>query len=469
MHRSVIPPGDALARARMAQAAWGRLSVGERLRPLATLRALVGAEAASLAASVGRASTADTLVAEVLPLAEACAFLVRRAERILRPRRLQSGRPTWLFGVRASVLREPLGVVLVIGPGNYPLFLPGAQALQALAAGNAVAVKPAPGGEGPMHALAGLLRRAGLPDGLFQVLDSSARTGAEAAAAGFDHLLLTGSAETGRKVLAGTAQTLTPTTMELSGSDAVLVLPGAELSLVARAVAYGLRLNDGATCIAPRRVFVPRGDAAALEAELLRKLREVPPAQVPPPVLDRLRAALSDAERDGARILSRPDGESCPPVLVADAHAGMRLLREDLFAPWTALVPVADTDAMLAEAARCPYALGASVWGPEEAAVRLAGRVRAGSVCVNDLIVPTADPRLPFGGRGRSGFGATRGAEGLLAMTAPKAVSVRRGRFRPHLQPPRPDDARRFAALIAMLHGPWSAKAAALRALAARP
>jgi acyl-CoA reductase-like NAD-dependent aldehyde dehydrogenase len=107
----------------------------------------------------------------------------------------------------------------------------------------------------------------------------------------------------------------------------------------------------------------------------------------------------------------------------------------------------------LQAAAASPYALGASVFGPVAEARAFAERVNAGSVVVNDVIVPTADPRLPFGGRGESGFGATRGAAGLLEMTALKAVSVRRGPFRPHLAPPGPKDARRFAGMIRWLHG----------------
>ena len=131
----------------------------------------------------------------------------------------------------------------------------------------------------------------------------------------------------------------------------------------------------------------------------------------------------------------------------------MRLLREDVFAPWLALVPVTDMEQALDALSACPYALGAAIFGPERAARALAPRIPAGSVCINDLIVPTADPRLPFGGRGRSGFGVTRGAEGLLEMTVIKTVSTRRGRFRPHLAPPRPGDAVRYASLIGLLYG----------------
>ena len=435
---------DVIGAARIAQAAWADRPVGARVKVMARLRRLLGREAPALATTVGRAP-ADTLVAEVLPLAEAARFLVRHAPRILAPRRLRTFRPLWLFGVSAEIRREPCGVVLVLAPANYPLFLPGAQALQALAAGNAVSVKPAPGCTAPMAALAGMLRRAGLPEGLFQVLDE--QSGPGAVRAGYDRIVLTGSADTGRAVLAAAAGTLTPATMELSGSDAVFVLPGADLDLVASCLAYGLRLNGGATCIAPRRVFVPPTMAAALEAALLARLPGIPDAHVPPAVTGRLDALLADALANGARLIT-PRAAGRPAVLAA-ADAGMALLQQDVFAPWLALVA---TDDALAEAARCPYALGASVFGPAQAAAAFAGRVRAGSVCVNDLIVPTADPRLPFGGRGASGFGVTRGAEGLLELTVIKTISVRR-RFRPHLAASGERDAQRFATMIRVLHG----------------
>lgn len=451
-----------LARARTAGQTWSNIALPARLAVIGCVRRLIARDAAALAATVER-TPADTLVAEVLPLAEAAWFLLRRAPALLAPRRPRGLRPLWLFGVRARIHREPCGVVLILAPGNYPLFLPGVQALQALAAGNAVCVKPAPHCEAPMRALAALLREAGLPDGVFQVVDPA--MGEAAARAGFDHIVLTGSAETGQRVMAAAATTLTPATMELSGSDAVFVLPGADLELVASCLAYGLRLNGGATCIAPRRVFVMHADAAALEAKLLARLPAIPAAAVPAATAARLSTLVEEACAGGARLASRGAGR---PTVVADARRGMTLLQHDVFAPWLALIPVADPEAALTAAADCPYALGASVFGPAAAAQAIARRVIAGSVCINDLIVPTADPRLPFGGRGRSGFGSTRGTEGLLGMTVVKIVSERAGRLRPHLAPATANDAARFAAMTALLHGDWRTRWAALRAITAR-
>ena len=439
--------GLVIGASRKAGAQWAAQTLPDRLRVIARLRRMLGRDAPALAATVAR-PPADTLMAEVLPLAEAARFLLRQAPALLAPKRLKGGRPAWLWGVSAEIRREPCGVVLVLAPGNYPLFLPGAQALQALAAGNAVCVKPAPGCTAPMAALGAMLGQAGLPDGVFTILGEN--DGPAAVRAGFDRIVLTGSAATGRAVLAQAAQTLTPATVELSGSDAMFVLPGADLDLVASCLLYGLRLNGGATCIAPRRVFAPPALLPPLEERLRARAAETPDAVPPERVATRLAELAADAIAAGARpVLPFAPGR---PVLLADATPAMALLNEDVFAPWLALVA---TDAPLEAAAHCPYALGASVFGPPDAAQAFAGRVRAGSVCVNDLIVPTADPRLPFGGRGESGYGVTRGAEGLLEMTVVKTISTRH-RFRPHLAAPGPDDARRFALMLRWLHGaPW--------------
>ena len=241
--------------------------------------------------------------------------------------------------------------------------------------------------------------------------------------------------------------------MELSGNDAVFVLPGADLSLVASCLAYGLRLNGGATCIAPRRVFIPEASALALEHALLARIAGIRPATVPVRVLAQLNDLLRQAAASGARVLAWPTAEAVPPIVVADAQPDLRLLRQDVFAPVLAIVPVRDMRHALQATEACPYALGASIFGPPAQARALAAHVNAGSVVINDVIVPTADPRLPFGGRAESGFGVTRGAEGLLEMTTLKAISLRRGWFRPHLADPAATDARRFAGMIRLLHG----------------
>ena len=384
--------------------------LGERLRAVRALRHGIAADGGRLARSTGR-PVSEVLPAEIVPLADACRFLEREAPRLLSPRRLgPSGRPAWLFGVESEVRREPLGRVLVIAPCNYPVFLPGVQTVQALAAGNAVLWKPGRGGTAAAQAFAEIAAGAGVPEGVLTILSEEPEAAREAIAAGVDKVLLTGSAETGREVLSELAGRLIPATMELSGDDPLFVLPGADLDRVARAIRFGRTLNGGDTCIAPRRVLVLEDQLSALR------------------------------ERLGPGI----------PIL-----------------------PVSSIGEALAEAGRSPYALGASVFGPEAEAVALAGRIRAGVVVVNDVIVPTADPRLPFGGRGESGFGVTRGAEGLLELTVPKVIAVRRARRLFHLEDPDPRDGDLFLSYLTLAHaGGIGARlrgaASLLRALARR-
>jgi acyl-CoA reductase-like NAD-dependent aldehyde dehydrogenase len=406
---------------------------------LRRVRHLIAQRADELAATVDASrvrAPGETLSAEVIPLADACRFLEKNAARLLAARRLgRRGRPAWLTGLKGDVRREPFGLVLVIGPANYPLFLPGVQALQALAAGNAVVLKPAAGGLAAARALADAMADAGLDEALFQVLADSVEAGRAAVAAGPDKVALTGSARTGSAVLEALAEQVVPATVELSGCDAVFVRDDADLDMVVPAVVFGLVLNGGCTCIAPRRVFAPPVLAGQLAERLAAAARELPAVAFPPDTTRALGPLLEEALSHGARIVA---GDVRPPritgpIILSHAAAGMALLKEDVFAPLVSIVPVADDEQALQADAECPYALGAAVFGEESGALELAARVNAGVVVVNDMIVPTADPRVPFGGRDRSGYGVTRGPEGLLEMTRPKAVLVRKGRWRPHL------------------------------------
>lgn len=460
----VSPAAISLSAARsaaMAQRAWAATSMWRRREIFRAFRGLLAGHSVRLAQASGGARPrplAETLTAEVIPLADACQFLEREARSILAPCKLgRRGRPLWLNGVRTEIRREPLGVVLIIAPSNYPLFLPGVQMLQALAAGNAVLLKPGAKGTAAARAMADLLHHAGLDHRLAQVLPESPEAVRGALEGGAAKVLLTGSAGTGAAVLADLAPRLIPATMELSGCDAVFIRADADLDLAVRALCFGLRLNQGATCIAPRRIFVDRSIATEFEGRLASAFSTDGPDEKPLALKAGLHSALNDALAQGAHLLSGkllPTGDCLPPLVVAGASTSMRLLHEDVFAPIMSLVTVTDDHEALEMSRQCPYALGATIFSRDETAARkLATHVRAGLVIINDLIVPSADPRAPFGGRDRSGFGVTRGAEGLLAMTVPKVISLRRSKFLPHLDPLRPDDATMFQNFLLATHG----------------
>ncbi|MBS1051334.1 aldehyde dehydrogenase family protein [Gluconobacter japonicus] len=412
-------PDDTVARLKQAAEHWEAVPMTTRLRLVRRFRRLLRGRWRMLPSLFPARPAVETWTAELLPLLAACRFLERNAKKILRARKAGVWRrPLWLPGVTSRVERRPYGTVLILAPGNYPLMLPGIQLLQALVAGNMVALKPAPGGEAAARLLVELLVRAGFPPAVCIILPTD--SGAEAVAAGFDLIVLTGSAQTGRQVLQDAAQTLTPTIMELSGVDPVFVLPGADLAHVARRLAYGVRLNNGATCIAPHRVFVRHEDKAALLASLRFTLAQKAPLLCDSAGQARLRALTERIEAAGGRV------EMVGDVTIFTQVEGLhRLLDTDIFMPWLALTGISDIEEAMMLEKSMSYALGASIFGPVPEASRLARRLRSGSVCINDLIVPTADPRLPFGGAGASGYGVTRGPEGLLALTRPVATSVR--------------------------------------------
>ncbi len=455
---------------REAQRRWGARSLSERLAVVRGARHAIAAQAMDMANAISPVlvrSKTDTLAAEVLPLLDACKFLERNAAKILRPRKLGlSGRPLWLAGVWSEIYREPLGHVLVIGPSNFPLFLAGVQVMQALAAGNSVTWKPGAGGAAVAELVAAVLRDAGLPRGVLQVIGESVAQAQEALEKGADKVVFTGSVTSGRAVAGELAKTSTPAIMELSGADAVIVLPSADLARVVKAVTFGLRLNGGAVCMSPRRLFATAGTLTKLRPMLTVALKEVPAVALTDATAQKLQLALEEAVDEGAVVHGKFQPRSQKPLAVDRATGSMTVATMDVFAPVLSLIEVPSIMHVPELHAKCAYGLAVAVFGDEEEARTMAHSLCVGSVLINDVIVPTADPRVPFGGRGASGFGVTRGAEGLLEMTAVKTLLVRRGRSALHLEPTRDADAPMLAQAVLALHGrKWSDRWRAVRAL----
>lgn len=464
---------------RTEQTAWRRVSLRERSACSRRFASLVAEHSRELHATIEspqRTDFRETLSAELLPLAEAASGLSKFASSVLKPRRLSGwGTPMWIGRTKTRVVREPFGVILILGTWNYPLFLTGVQALQSLVAGNAVVVKPALGCENGSAKLRELLGLAGFPQALIEVTDASIETAQAWMSSGIDKAVMTGSSKAGRTVLRSLADRLVPSVMELSGCDAMFLLPSFDLQRVVKSLVFSLRLNGGATCLAPRRVLVPRERVGELEAALRDRLSEIAPTTINPVSFSKVRASLSES---GIRMLDPKAGkpgessaameqlEAGRPLVLCDVEPGFPPAQADIFAPLAMLMPYRDVDDALEQNAQCPYALTCSIFGDEAEAERLVDRIRVGTVVINDVIAPTADPRLPFGGVGESGFGVTRGPEGLLEMTFPKVVAARRGNRLLHLDHPRPEDETILEGLLQLLHcRSWKARFAGLRKL----
>lgn len=467
-------------RAQSAQAAaalpqWKSTPLAHRLRIIRKMRFAIASNALDIAKKLTqslpqRQNAAQTLASEILPMLEGWRYLEKNATRVLAPKHLGSRqRPAWLWGARSTIHRDPKGVVLIICPFNFPLMLAGAPMTQALAAGNTVLLKPAQQGQAAAELLVKIARDAGLPRDVLQVMDASIETGLDAINSGnVNHVIMTGSTAAGQAILSHCAHQLASCSLELSGCDAVFVLPDANVIHLSNAMVFGLTLNSGATCIAPRRMYVHTAIHDEVCAQLQKACTAIPPLNAAPAAAARLVTLARDAVANGAKVLTG-DLNSTPqmqPLVLCDVKPNDPILQNDIFAPVLSIVRVQDMEEALALNETCPYALGASVFGSAKQAAVFASRIHAGSVTVNDLIVPTADPRLPFGGRKSSGFGVTRGDEGLLELTNLRCVTHKPARFQMHLRAQQPQDEKWLAFFISLTHAAgWRARFKAMATL----
>jgi acyl-CoA reductase-like NAD-dependent aldehyde dehydrogenase len=398
---------------------------------------------------------------ELLPTLRALAWLERHAGPALAPQRLRR------FPSSRMLEWEPYGVVGLISPWNYPLFLTLPIIAAALAAGNTVLWKPSELALAASQAVFGVIQAAGLAE-VVRMLPGGPALGEAVVDAGCDKYVLVGSARTGRRVLERLGSRLTPAVAELSGVDPMIVCGDADVETAARSAAWARVSGAGQTCMSPRRLLVHEGVYPRfLEAcrEVLRSVRlgdpEDPRTELGPLRTEELRRAAAEAVEEavagGARRLcgGRPCGGTgfyLQPALLADCEWDMRAFREDLFAPVLAVRPVRSVEEAVEAAKNSPYALTASVWTRSRARGReIARALRGGVVSVNDVLLPGADPETPFGGSGASGYGRTRGEAGLREMVRPRVADEGPAEWVPrrHLFPYRPGTLSILSALTA--------------------
>jgi len=433
------------AREPRSAAGTGRLGVTRDLRWVRRFRRLIASELPALLDlaqdELGR-DRFELLAADFVPLLTSCRWHERNARRILASRSVRSG-SLWQLGQRHRLVRAPLGRVAIIATWNYPVQLLGVQLVQAITGGNSVVVKPSERAPRIQLALLELARSAGLDQHRLSWTEPTRDAGQRLLDDHrFDHIVFTGSTEVGRSIAASLAESLTPSTLELSGADSAIVLSDADPQLAARSIGYGSRLNAGQTCMAPRRVIVHRDLARDLVANLREHARDHP---LPARLTDEQWARCIELARDAAsrRVLSQPAPEphqdddpqrvlvidACPP----DAPAAVG----DHFGPVIAVLHAESDNHALKLHHRFDRHLATSLFTRRVRWARtIAPALGAGVVTINDAIIPTAHPGLGLAGRGPSGWGITRGEPGLLAMTRPVTCTTTMARVRAPTTPP---------------------------------
>ena len=437
--------GDLVERARAAQPGWDALGFEARAQVLKRCQKWVIDNSdrivETIVSETGKAWE-DAQVAEIAYAASAFGFWARNAEKYLADERVKTASP-FVKGRKLILRHVPVGVVGVIGPWNYPLTNSVGDCIPAIAAGNSVILKPSE--VTPLTALlmGECMRECGLPDGVYQVAPGFGETGAALIDA-VDFLMFTGSTATGKKVMERAARTLTPVALELGGKDPMLVCADADLERAANAAVHYSMQNAGQTCISTERVYVEApvyDEFVSLVTEKVGQLRQGAPrgpgsvdlgAVIHPPQSDIVEAHVRDAVDKGARVVAggkRSDdgGHFYEPTLLLDVNHTMTAMNEETFGPTLPIMKVADAEEGVRLSNDSAYGLQASVWTKDAAkGERLARRIEAGAVTVNDAQINYMALELPMGGWKSSGMGSRHGVDGIRKYTRKQAIVVTR-------------------------------------------
>ena len=380
-------------------------------------------------------SADETRLAEIMPSLQGIHYASSRIKKWMKPSRRSVGMA--FQPAAAKVIYQPLGVVGVIVPWNYPLFLAMGPLVGALAAGNRVMIKMSESTPATSQLVKDLLGKI-FPEDLVSVALGEAEVGVAFSKLAFDHLLFTGATSIGKHVMRAAAENLTPVTLELGGKSPVIVSADVPLSDAAERIAFGKTMNAGQTCVAPDYVLVPRerveGFVEAYRAAVTRfypQLQDNPDytAIINERQLQRLKGLLSDAESKGAKVINlypEAQGRRMPQAVLLNVNDDMQVMQDEIFGPLLPIVPYDSLEQAFAYINDRPRPLALYYFGYNKAEQqRVLEQTHSGGVCLNDTMLHVAQDDMPFGGVGPSGMGHYHGHEGFKTFSHAKGTFIK--------------------------------------------
>ncbi len=425
-----------LERQRQAYRANPMPDAGQRIQWLKSLANLLVSEQKAIidaiSADFSNRSADETLLAEVMPSLHGVHYAAKRVKKWMKPSRRSVGMQ--FMPASAKVIYQPLGVVGVIVPWNYPLFLAIGPLTGALAAGNRVMIKMSESTPESARVLKELLGKV-FPEDLVAVVQGEVDVGVAFSKLPFDHLLFTGATSVGKHVMRAAAENLTPVTLELGGKSPAIVSASVPMKDAAERIAFGKSLNAGQTCVAPDYVLVPQNRVD----EFVESYRQVvqgffPKLENNPDYtaiinerqLSRLNGYLADAKARGATVVPlfpQAQGRRLPQALVLNVTDEMKIMQEEIFGPLLPVIPYQNLDQALSYINERDRPLALYFFGYDKREQdHVLAQTHSGGVCLNDTLLHVAQDDMPFGGVGPSGMGHYHGHEGFLTFSKAKGV-----------------------------------------------
>jgi acyl-CoA reductase-like NAD-dependent aldehyde dehydrogenase len=443
----------AVIHAREAQAEWASLAFRDRAKIVMKAREIVLKELEQIALLISRETgkpIAEAVAMELTPTLDLMQYFARRTESLLMPERIPLGQ-YGLMGRLSYTMYKPLGVVGIISPWNFPWATPLDEVVMALMAGNAVVLKPS-----ELTPLTGLkikevFARAGLADGLLEVVIGDGSVGAAVVGAGVDKIMFTGSVATGKRVAEAAARYLIPVVLELGGKDPMVVLEDADIRNSARAAVWGAFANSGQACASVERCYVHESIAPQFIEEVVAETKRLHQgigvsrdadigSMTSEDQLEKVESHVRGAKIKGATVLiggqRRRDlkGPFFEPTVLTNVNHEMDVMCEETFGPVLPIMTFQNDDEAVSLANDSHYGLTASVWTKNIArGERLAESIEAGTVMVNEVLYTHGIAQTPWGGVKESGFGRTHGSAGLFELVSPRHIHVNRWPLIPDL------------------------------------